>query len=148
VPAGQGKSRVTHTIALFLLRLGAVDHVDMVFSSERLMNRDREEYAYYLKLAGLTEMVSYWVGLDFKQNDASMLIIDESDNLLFNNPLAFRAMMNTNRCICLTATADDNNRKGAEKQAISDAGLVRFEYGYPAELTAPAVADETKPFAD
>jgi hypothetical protein len=57
-------------------------------------------------------------------------------------------MMATSRCICLTATADDNNRKGAEKQAIKDAGLTRFDYGYSAELTAPATINEVKAFAD
>jgi hypothetical protein len=120
----------------------------MIFSSERLMSRDLEEYAYFWKLAGLTDKVSYRVGLIFERGDSSMLIIDESDNLLFRNPLQFKTMMATSRCICLTATADDNNRKGAEKQAIKDAGLARFEYGYPAELTAPATINEVKAFGD
>jgi hypothetical protein len=48
----------------------------------------------------------------------------------------------------LTATADDNNRKGAEKQAIKDTGLVRFDYGYPAELIASASIDEVVAFSD
>jgi hypothetical protein len=87
VPAGQGKSRITHSIAVFLLLTGAVPHIYMVFSSERLMNRDLEEYAYYLRLAGLTDKISYRVGLLFDRSDSSMLIIDESDNLLFKNPL-------------------------------------------------------------
>jgi len=142
VPAGQGKSRITHSIALFLLLTGAVSHIYMIFSSERLMSRDLEEYAYFWKLAGLTDKVSYRVGLIFERGDSSMLIIDESDNLLFRNPLQFKTMMATSRCICLTATADDNNRKGAEKQAIKDTGLTRFDYGYSAELTAPATIDE------
>jgi len=142
VPAGQGKSRITHSVALFLLLTGAAPHIYMVFSSERLMNRDLEEYAYFWKLAGLTDKVSYRVGLTFDRNNSSMLIIDESDNLLFRDPLQFKTMMVTSRCICLTATADDNNRKGAEKQAIKDTGLTRFDYGYSAELTVPATIDE------
>jgi hypothetical protein len=87
VPAGQGKSRITHSIALFLLLTGAVPHIYMVFSSDRLMNRDLEEYTYFWKLAGLTDKVSYRVGLIFERCDQSMLIIDESDNLLFKDPL-------------------------------------------------------------
>jgi hypothetical protein len=27
-------------------------------------------------------------------------------------------------------------------------GLTKFEYGYPAKLTAPAIIDETKAFED
>jgi hypothetical protein len=120
----------------------------MVFSSERLMNRDLEEYAYFWRLAGLTDKVSYRVGLTFDRSDSSMLVIDESDNLLFRDPLQFKAMMTTSRCICLTATADDNNRKGAEKQAIKDTGLTRFDYGYSTELTAPANIDEVVALKD
>jgi hypothetical protein len=148
VPAGQGKSRITHSTALFLLQTGAVHHVYMVFSSKRLMDRDIEEYAYFWKLAGLTDRVFYRVGLLFDRIDSSMLVIDESDSLLFRDPLQFKAMTTTSRCICLTATADDNNRKGAEKQAIKDAGLARFEYGYSAELTVPATINEVKAFGD
>jgi hypothetical protein len=110
------------------------------------MDRDIEEYAYFLRLAGLTDKVGYRVGLDFERSDSSMLVIDESDNLLFRDPLQFKAMMATSRCICLTATADDNNRKGVEKQAIKDTGLARFEYGYSAALVAPATINETKAF--
>jgi hypothetical protein len=112
------------------------------------MDRDLEEYALFWRLAGLNDKVSYRIGLTFERGSSSMLIIDESDNLLFRNPLQFKAMMATSRCICLTATADDNNRKGAEKQAIKDAGLTRFEYGYPAELTALATINEVKAFED
>jgi hypothetical protein len=148
VPAGQGKSRITHSIALFLLLTGAAPHIYMVFSSKRLMDRDLEEYTYFWKLAGLTDKVSYRVGLLFDRSDSSMLIIDESDNLLFRDPLQFKAMMATSRCICLTATADDNNRKGAEKQAIKDAGLTRFDYGYSAELSAPATINEVVALKD
>ena len=57
-------------------------------------------------------------------------------------------MMATSRCICLTATADDNNRKGAEKQAIKDAGLSRFDYGYSAELSTLATIDEVVALKD
>jgi len=112
------------------------------------MDRDLEEYTYFWKLAGLTDKVSYRVGLLFDRSDSSMLIIDESDNLLFRDPLQFKAMMATSRCICLTATADDNNRKGAEKQAIKDAGLTRFDYGYSAELSAPATINEVVALKD
>jgi hypothetical protein len=37
VPASQGKSRISHATALFLLMTGAVAHVHMVFPSDRLM---------------------------------------------------------------------------------------------------------------
>ena len=87
----------------------------MVFPTERLMTRDKEEFAQFWKLAGMQDKVTYHVGLDFEFTDTELLIIDESDTLIFGDPVAFAAVLKKARCICLTATPDDNNRKGAEK---------------------------------
>jgi hypothetical protein len=69
---------------------GAVAHVHMVFPSQRLMQRDLEEFAYFWLLAGLADRVSYHVGLDFEYVEGSILVIDESDTLIFNDPQAFK----------------------------------------------------------
>lgn len=87
----------------------------MVFCNKRLRDRDQEEYALFWRLAGLTEKVAYQVGLDFEHNGNELLLIDESDTLIFADPLIFLDMMMRARCICMTATPDDNNRKGGEK---------------------------------
>ena len=108
------------------------------------MNRDKEEFADFLMLADLTNKVFYQVGLDFEHKRTDLAVIDESDALIFTAPLAMEAMLKNCRCICLTATPDDNNRKGAEKQVINDLNLSKFDYGYPEELTAPAKIDEIK----
>jgi hypothetical protein len=44
VPAGQGKSRISHTMALLLLISGLVPKVHMVFSAGRLLKRDKAEF--------------------------------------------------------------------------------------------------------
>jgi late competence protein required for DNA uptake (superfamily II DNA/RNA helicase) len=90
----------------------------------------------------------YHLGLSFTYTGNDVLVIDESDALTFADPLAFKLMMAGCRCICLTASPDDNNKKGAEKQVIAALNLTRFEYGYPQELTAPAVVNEIKLFED
>jgi hypothetical protein len=41
-------------------------------------------------LAGLADRVSYHIGLDFEYIDGSILVIDESDTLIFNDPQAFK----------------------------------------------------------
>ena len=79
------------------------------------MQRDLEEFAYFWQLASLTNKVSHHVGLDFVHIERSILVIDESDTLIFNDPNAFKEMMAKSRCICFTATPDDNNMKGAER---------------------------------
>ena len=89
------------------------------------------------------------MGLDFVHIERSILVIDESDTLIFDDePSAFQEMMTKSRCICFTATPDDNNIKGAERQVITDLGLTKLEYGYPSESTAPATVNETKAFED
>ncbi len=46
VPAGQGKSRISHVMALLLFMSGLLlpGMVHMVFPTERLMVRDRDEF--------------------------------------------------------------------------------------------------------
>lgn len=44
----------------------------------------------------------------------------------------------------MTATPDDNNARGAEKQVISLLGLTKFDYGYPPRGTSTPSVDETR----
>jgi hypothetical protein len=57
-------------------------------------------------------------------------------------------MLNKTRCICLTATPDDNDRKGAEKQVITALKLTKYTFGFPAEQFAQAHIDRTVTLAD
>ena len=92
----------------------------------------------------MQDKVSYQTGLNFSFTRSDLLVVDESDSIIFSDPLAFKELLARCRCICLTATPDDNNKKGAEKQIISALRLTKYDYGFPVELTAPAVATETK----
>jgi hypothetical protein len=49
------------------------------------MQRDLEEFAYFWQLASLTNKVSHHVGLDFVHIERSILVIDESDTLIFDD---------------------------------------------------------------
>ncbi len=73
-----------------------------------------------------------------------MLLVDESDSIIFKDPVAFNTLLKRYRCICLTATPDDNNSKGAERQVLKALGLIKYQHGFAAELSNPAVIDETK----
>ena len=42
--------------------------------------------------------------MTFEKNSTDLLIFDESDVLLFNNPGEFNTFAGNNPCICLTAT--------------------------------------------
>lgn len=115
IPAGQGKSRVSHAMALLALALGLVPRVFMVFCNNRLRDRDLEEYAQFWELSGYQNKIFYQVGLDFERTGCDLLVIDESDTLIFDNPTAFGLMLKRSRCICMTATPDDNDARGAER---------------------------------
>ncbi len=88
--------------------------------------------------------MSYQTGINFSFTRSDLLVVDESDSIIFSDPLAFKDLLSRSRCICLTATPDDSNKKGAEKQIISALRLNKCDYGFPRDLTAPAVATETK----
>lgn len=50
-------------------------------------------------------------------------------------------MLQKIRCICFTATPDDNDGKGAEKQVINALRIAKFSYGFPEESIALASID-------
>jgi late competence protein required for DNA uptake (superfamily II DNA/RNA helicase) len=99
-------------------------------------------------MSNMAHKFHYHLGLSFEHTDKDVLIIDESDALTFADPFGFKMMLASCRCICLTASPDDNNKKGAEKQVVTALNLTRFEYGYSQDLTVPAVVNETKFFKD
>lgn len=55
------------------------------------------------------------MGIDLELDTRDLLIIDESDTIIFDDPLFFDTVLAKHRCICLTATPDDDDAKGAEK---------------------------------
>ena len=54
-----------------------------------------------------------------------VLIVDESDQVMFKNLRAFWQMINHSerKVICMTAASDDNYAKGVERQAIEAMGF-------------------------
>ncbi len=101
-------------MALFLLLSGLVLKVHMVFANTRLMDRDKAEFHQFWLLSGVSEKVFYQVGTGFSCESGDLLVVDESDFLIFKDPVVFSALSTKCRCICLTATPDDNNYGGAE----------------------------------
>ena len=55
----------------------------------------------------MVENVRFHVGLAFEKQPQDLLIFDESDALLFEDPGTFDNIVGQNPCICLTATPGD-----------------------------------------
>ena len=66
------------------------------------------------------------MGTGFSFQSTDLLIIDESDSLIFKDPEAFNVVLSKCRSICLTATPDDNDQKGAEKKILRALDLKKY----------------------
>jgi hypothetical protein len=49
-------------------------------------------------------MISYHVGIDFKPVENALIIVDEADYFMFENPPKFQTFVKDSACICFTAT--------------------------------------------
>ena len=127
IPSGQGKSRILATIALILLLAGSTTKVHLVYDSLHLMRRDRKEFADWWKLTGLETNVEYHVGMDFKCQLGDVILIDEADELILADPEKFLNQTKDFKCICLTATPDNEDDKGVERETLKVLGFSMFD---------------------
>ena len=93
-----------------------------MFPTEYLLKRDEKIFKGLWSLNKLEERVKYHVGLNFEKKPEDLIIYDESDSLLFNNPGEFNTFTGNNPCICLTATPGGEDRN-LEEKVIKHLGL-------------------------
>ena len=100
--------------------------VYLVFSHARLMEKDMRDFARFFRIAGLSDRVRYVVGLKFEPQPESVLILDESDELFYQDPWAFIKLTRARRCICLTATIGGSLDGGAELNLLKNLNFKVF----------------------
>jgi superfamily II DNA or RNA helicase len=85
---------------------GQSEKIYMVFPNEHLMKRDQAEFEPLITVSSMgEEKVTYRVGLkDFKPEPNALIIVDEIDVFLLDEPIEFKAIIANNACIGLTAT--------------------------------------------
>ena len=121
VPAGQGKSRIAASIAYVALNHSNAQ-VYMVYPNKGLKSRDEKEYAGFFSVLFKSEAktkprLHYRQGMPaLKTNEDCVLIVDESDEVMFKNLHAFwKQIIHPNRkVVCMTAASDDKYKKGVE----------------------------------
>ena len=70
----------------------------------------------------------YHVGFDFTFNQSDdVLIFDEADQFIFNNPVYFIKRTSNCRCIALTATPGESDSSGVEKNLLQQMGFHIYE---------------------
>jgi hypothetical protein len=114
VGAGQGKSRIAATIVLLGLKNKIVKKAYIVFTHQRLLEKDKADFDNFWTVAGLKDKVEYRVGIDFEPESGSLLVIDEADELIFNNAERFCKLAGNFPTVSLTATSGGDVQGGAE----------------------------------
>jgi hypothetical protein len=78
----------------------------MVFPNEHLKKRDQAEFEPLISVSSMGEdKVTYRAGLaGFKPEPNALIIVDEIDTFLLDEPIEFKAVVAANACIGLTAT--------------------------------------------
>lgn len=103
---------------------GAVTKAHMVFDSKHLMERDQKDFqAYWTLLDYDNSRVEYHLGCDFMPSHGELIVVDEIDSLMFKDPAKFSGVIEGCLVLGFTATPDNFNPTGAERQIID---LLKF----------------------
>ena len=123
--AGRGKSRVAAAIAFYFLKTTKLP-IYIVYPNLGLLARDKEKCKGLWRFAEavdqkVTERLHHVCGIEsVLKNKKSIVIVDESDSVILNDPIAFfkQVKSQTVKVICLTATPDDGYSAGTERNLI------------------------------
>jgi len=102
--------------------------IHIVFENEHLKNRDLADFEEVWTLLRCADKVHYHVGIDFKVEENELIIIDESDTLMFEHPEKFAQLIDGRVCICLTATPDNCDSQGVESKVVKALNFKQYSY--------------------
>ena len=89
VPSGDGKSRIMAFSALLGLKTGIFKTIHLIYANKHLMKRDKTDFEDFWRLAECQDNVEYHIGCDFEPEENSLILVDESDRLMFDDPKNF-----------------------------------------------------------
>jgi hypothetical protein len=92
------------------------------------MYRDKSDFEHLWNLASCQDKVEYHVGIDFKPEKNSLVLVDESDKMMFEEPKAFAKFLIGTFCICFTATQSNCDPQGVETEVIKALGFKQYDY--------------------
>lgn len=64
--------------------------------------------------------------MDFDCPQGEVILVDEADELIFNDPARFLDGIQQRHCICLTATPDNQKKGGVEREVLKAMGFSSF----------------------
>lgn len=123
VPSGEGKSRILAFVCLIGLKTGMFQKVYLIFDNKHLMERDRADFENLWRFSGCQDKVEYHIGCDFEPEENSLVLVDESDRTMFEQPKSFANFIAKKFCICFTATPSNCDQQGVEAEVIKALGF-------------------------
>ena len=105
-----------------------VKNVHILVPNEALKRRDESDFSDYWKYSGLETCVKYHDKLDFKPIKTDLLIVDEADKLVFEDPLKLRGVQKVCPTICFTATLPRSKQMALEQRIIDQLGMRMLTY--------------------
>ena len=122
----------------------------MVYPNKGLKARDEKEYAglfsvLFTSAPGTRSRLHYVVGISsIKTSEECVLIVDESDEVMFKSLRAFWQLVNhaERKVVCMTAASDDNYEKGVERQAVDAIGFKVYRNSHPQDRKPPTIHQE------
>ena len=102
--------------------------VHLIYANKHLMERDKADFEDLWRLAECQNNVEYRVGYDFEPEENSLILIDELDRLMFNEPKNFKKFIEKKFCVCFTAAPSNCDQQGVEAEAVKALGFKQYNY--------------------
>lgn len=91
------------------------------------MRKDQTDFSSLWTLSDFEDKVVYHESMGFTAEEGELIIFDEADEFIYNDPKAFLAFIGQRMCVCLTATSGGSDQEVAENSILKHIGLKLFE---------------------
>lgn len=138
VMSGLGKTRMVHAAALYGIVEMQQKKIHIVLPNNHLVARESKQFESYWRMTGSVDKIAYHTTLDFPSEIGSVVLIDEVDYFLYNDPNRFYALTRDKVVIGFTATTGTHKLRTIEKQVLSDMQFVERSY-WPKDVEKPVL---------
>lgn len=102
------------------------------------MDRDEAAFESFFILTDFEENVHYHDSLVFETGKGDLVIIDEADYFIYNDPDAFYKFQQNKKVLGFTATASNKNTNGLERMVFNSMNFKEATY-WPTAIAKPFI---------
>lgn len=114
VPGGFGKSRIVCVTALLALFSKSFSKVHIVYPNVLLQRRDQAAFSQVFRVAQLEAKVAFHTTIDFDAKKNELIILDEGDEWLLNEPEKCLKRLENQSLLLFTATISGGAKQDLE----------------------------------